>query len=163
MSIPISKDRGIDPHLTYCPRCGGEANELTLGVLMKGLTYDGEVVAYANRGKTRQTERELAKKEGAPTISRWEEVTDTMERIPAHEPCDKCKEEIKTFEGIVAEGGIYFVCEGCGKKGVIRAESGLAKEVREHMKIAAPDPCGIKLEACWQHGEGDPPEEILST
>lgn len=163
MSIPIHKDRGIDPHLTYCQRCGGEADELTLGVLMKAELPNGQWV-YANRGKTEKLRRELEQKKIIPfqTYLQWQEITDTRERVPASEPCKKCRDELDMMEEIVKRGGCYFKCAECGQEGVLRETSTIAKQVRKLAGIEPPEPVGFEFEACVQHtpeGEGPNDEE----
>lgn len=156
--IPLHPDRALDPHLCYCPRCGGESNSLTIGHLKKALisrTPDGKPVSgekqyvYANRGKTTQTAREMEKK--GWTIGMWEEVEE-HEKVPG-DICDDCCSELAEWDQIIKNGGIYWRCKSCEKQGVIKPSAPICKAVREEAGIEKPDPIGIEFDTCVQHGE----------
>ena len=149
-SIPIDKERGIDPHLCICIHCGKDNNALTIGVLMKGTDSDGNT-HYANKGQTAKHNRDLTK-HGLPEIYKWEEVTDSLEKIPMG-LCDECEEIQNNITQGLEKGGILFQCEGCTSTGLIDGRSELAKEVREKENIPAPEPIGITFENCTQHPE----------
>jgi len=149
-SIPLHKDRGIDPHLTFCLRCGGDANELTLGELRKAELPNGQWV-YANRGETTKLAKDLEEQgvinHGYRYNLPWKEVPE-HEKVPASEPCDDCQKELKEHKAIVADGGVYVTCKECGMTGVLRPGVPLAVRVREHSGIAAPDPVGYEHDGC---------------
>ena len=150
-SIPIDPDKGLDPHLMFCARCGGESNALTIGAMRKAEVEDGKFV-YAMRGKTTLTGKDLEK---AGAIAnrhdlRWGKLDD-YERVPDPEPCAKCHTELKEWAELVAEGGVYCQCSQCTMKGVIKPGTELAEAVRGHTKIAAPKPVGMEFENCDQH------------
>jgi len=147
-SIPVDKERGIDPHMAYCVRCN-EDNGLTLGVLVKTVDDHGDT-HYTQRGSTSKFNRERSK-HGLPELYNWETVTDPSERIPSG-LCDKCENEIDSFTEEVAKGGIYFKCAKCPTTGVLKHDCNLAKGVREQMGIEAPNPVGIEFEHCHEHG-----------
>ena len=96
--------KGVNPKLTYCPRCGDDAEELMLLGALDG-KYE----------------------------------------------CNTCNEEIAQHKAVVDAGGIYWKCEDCNNNGVIK-KNDYSDAVREHMKIKAPDPCGI----AFQKNEGCP-------
>lgn len=146
-NIPLHPERGIDPHLCFCPRCGGESNSLAVGHILKA-EHEGQTY-YANRGQTRKVSQQLG------ATLHWEQVEEG-ERIPGA-VCDACEKELAMQKQVVNEGGIYFQCKECGQRGVIRA-CNFTEKVREHMKIAAPEPCGVEFNFCVEHGE-EPKDE----
>jgi len=108
--IPLHKERGLDPHLTFCRRCGGDANELTVGELRKAEYAPGQWT-YANRGQTTEQGKVMEKQgviDNRYNLS-WEEVPE-HERVPAMEFCDSCKKEVKEHKALVADGGVYVKC-----------------------------------------------------
>lgn len=145
--ITLHPTRGVNPKLTYCPRCGGEANELLLignreyirkcrgcGQMLIGFATMEACPGCHDRGP-----HEVYKRIGE------------HDKLPASQPCDACKEEMKQHAEIVANGGVYWQCDECGRRGVIKAESPMSAAVRNQMKIEAPEPCGIKFEKCKSH------------
>jgi hypothetical protein len=147
--ITLDPKQGVNPHLTYCPRCGGESKELILigNRKYKTLCSNCNTMNYGSRknekcGRCKEQMFNAKQEE----ISEWE-------KLPATEPCDKCKEEIDQHRKIVAAGGVYVRCKTCNMKGVAIPESQAAKMTREAMKIQAPDPCGLEFENCEQHKE----------
>jgi hypothetical protein len=106
-----------------------------------------EIICCWTYGKGKQSREELERRR-IPFDTR---EAKEGERLPDPEPCDKCKTEIELHRSIVQAGGVYFKCKGCAITGVLRAESELAKMVREHSGIAAPNPVGFEFERCDQH------------
>ncbi len=147
--IPIHPDRGIDPHLTFCPRCGGEGRGLTIGHLKKAEVEPGKYV-YANRGQTHKTRKEL-EKQGYHGHLHWEDV-DEYEKVPDSDVCKKCEEEQDEWKAEIDRGGIYWQCASCSLRGVIKHNAEICRTVREQMKIPAPQPCGLEFEKCEEHG-----------
>ena len=147
-NIPLHPKRGLDPHLTYCQRCGGEASELTVGDVRK-ITNTGEgtdhgKVAYANRGETRK----LADKLGWNNYS-VDEIPEG-ERLPASEPCEGCREELAKFKAVVEDGGVYWSCKECHQSGVIKP-SDYANAVRKSAGVEKPKPVGVAFDVCKDH------------
>lgn len=64
--------------------------------------------------------------------------------------CHACEEEVKMFDQVVAQGGIFWRCENCGYEGTIR-KSEYTDAVRKVMRISAPKPCGMTFKSCSQH------------
>jgi len=151
-NIPISKERGLDPHLTICPSCGGDGDAITVGIIRKATLPNGQTV-YANQGQTTKTGRDLVNKGiiNSPYDLAWETITDPNERIISSQPCRKCIEHINEMEQIVKEGGVYFKCKECQQDGVIKKNK-FTNRVREHTGIEAPDPCGVEFNYCVEHG-----------
>jgi len=148
MSIPISKEHGIDPHLTYCTNCGGDVNAITLGTLMCGEDDKG-MKHYYNAGR----------KPKGVTIYH-------SKRVPSHEKvpfglCDDCEKEQTQFSEASAKGGVYFRCESCGINGVVqytKSSHGFCKEVRTLNDLVLRDdetnkPCGVLFDNCERHVE----------
>lgn len=163
MSIPISRDGGLEPHLTYCPRCGGETPELTIGVAY-WLTWEGPISnEYGfNRGQkigvyNRGRRSPLLKTMGLEHVPNWlgRVHVERHEKLPASEPCDECKAEIEEHKQIVKDGGVYFKCAECGRDGVIK-DSPFARRVREISVDVGRSknvhkPCGIQFVKCTEH------------
>lgn len=152
MQIPISKDGGIEPHLTTCTVCGGPGDALTVGVLLKAEIPGTGQYVYANRGQQTKVAKDLVKqgiiRNGIYDLH-WEHVEDG-EVVPL-EPCKKCLDKVQEAAKVVREGGVCCRCLECGMQGVIRP-SPFATEVREIHKIEAPAPCGVEFTKCEEHG-----------
>lgn len=148
-NIPLNSEGGIEPHLTFCPRCGGETNELTLGVVFKGKDRQGRW-HYYNQGQRRRVEKKLGE-----ILSDVQHVEE-HERVPASQPCPACQKEMREFAAEVEAGGVYFRCAECGAMGVVKGGTEFAAAVREAHGIPAPEPCGVEFNKCEEHtlGEG---------
>jgi len=143
--IPVSKKGGIEPHLMFCFRCGGEYNGITVGVVMEATLSNGQKTYY-NRGEKAKMVRGLPEGLCVKSTRHVEEG----ERVPSSEPCDKCQAELESHAEAVAAGGVYFQCEECGGSGVIK-KSEFADNVRAHTGIKAPHPVGIAFSKCEEH------------
>jgi len=133
MSITLHRERGVNPRLTFCPRCGKEANEL---VLLGAHEAIGECCGITVYGGGR-----------CPKCNRFTERVGTIgehDRLPASQPCDECGAELAEHAKVVAEGGVYFRCTDCNASGVIKATP-FAAEVRKAHGIDAPAPCGVEF------------------
>jgi DNA-directed RNA polymerase subunit RPC12/RpoP len=131
-SIPLSQKRGVNPHLTFCPRCHGEANELVLTGSHHQHKCNGTCdTTYFGLPKNRagQTTRECQRPGCFGHLVDQGEIPSET-KLPASQPCDACKAEIKTFDAEIERGGIPIRCKDCGMRGVIKAEHELAKKVR---------------------------------
>jgi len=151
-SITLHSKLGVNPRLTVCPRCGGDGDELLLlgsqnkkytcskcGTLHFGLPDKRMPDGRKSSGRHCQ-------KCGWEYGGDWksEELTD-WERLPAPNPCKKCRDELNEFRKEVEKGGIYWKCTDCKRSGVIKADVELAKLVRNEMDIKPPDPVGIEF------------------
>lgn len=108
---------GLEPRLCFCPRCGGDSPGcLTIGAgIVKVEHHNLNEVAYCyradvpavlkDRGWSRQEVRVVA--------------LEPDERVPG-ELCPRCQGQIEEWAEIVAGGGVYWRCEGCGAEGVVR-------------------------------------------
>lgn len=128
-SITLHKERGVNPRLTYCPRCRNDANELLLlgDREYKDICQDCGMVHFGGAAIGRNGRR--CQKCDSLRLKR-EEIAE-HEKLPASDICDACKEEIKTLQGEVAVGGIYWRCVDCRAEGVLKASTDMAKAVRE--------------------------------
>lgn len=149
--IPLHKERGLDPHLTFCPRCGGEGAAVTVGAMRKAQLETGQW-AYANVGQTEEMGRKLEKAGamGSRHSLLWVELGE-REKVPDSDPCPKCQEDLKQQREEVEKGGVYFRCSICGASGVIRAEVPYAEAVRIAYGKTNGEPCGVEFDECSQH------------
>lgn len=158
-SITLHPKKGVNPHLTYCPRCGGEGRELVLlgNHDCKTLCEHCGTMNFGTRkgGTCGKCGKKMYN-------SKTEEIGD-HEKLPGS-LCEKCEKEIEQHDQIVAEGGVYFRCRDCKKNGVIR-KSDFADAVRRAHGLTEPKedgafpPCGVEFSqsegcpACGQKEE----------
>lgn len=149
-NIPLHPKRGLDTHLTYCPRCGGDSNSLIIGRTTVAHVPDKphKIITCWTFGKGKEIQAELRRK----NIDFNTREANEGERLPG-DLCKKCEEELTLHRSIVEEGGVYFRCKECGCNGVIKGDSELAKEVRQSSGIEAPNPVGFEFDNCSQHGK----------
>lgn len=141
-SITLHPTLGVNPHLTYCRRCGGDCEDL--------------ILLGARDGIYRCDDCGLNLIGGGPCPDHPGRHTTFVRKVEEHEklpagPCRACRDEIELHEKIVAEGGVYFRCSECSSEGVIKPDSELARAVREHARVAPPKPIGITFDVCQQH------------
>lgn len=150
-SIRLHPEKGVNPFLTYCPRCKGESPELILVGANDGVFACPECkinnIGRPDNGKcggcgyqSNSWSRTRTLKEG--------------ERLPGG-LCEACKKEEVDHKAVVADGGVYFKCTDCGCRGVIK-KNGFADRVRERLKTPAPKPCGVEFskdQGCPKCGE----------
>jgi len=158
MSLLLHKEKGVNPYMTYCPRCGGDGPELLLlgavhekytcpscGTLHIGRPDKGQCARCANRYQTGQ---------------QWkvEEIGES-EKLPGS-ICDKCKENVKQLKEEVEAGGVYWRCIDCKAEGAIKRDHPFAKAVRDQGNIQPPDPVGVEFSKedcplCSEHAKAD--------
>lgn len=144
-SIRLSKKHGINPTLTFCPRCHGESDVLVL--VGRAIKYKCRTCGQMHIGMPPKRKCiQCGTCHGAAGFENLGEFDGTTDRLPAGEPCDKCKKEMDEHKRIVEAGGIYWKCSKCESEGVILGASELAGDVRRHMKIDPPAPCGVDFE-----------------
>lgn len=151
-SLSVHPTKGLDPRLTYCRRCGGDCEELTLGAIRKGTLPNGQLV-YADVRSKYKLAQELLE---SGDINHKGDITwsslDDYEKVPVTEPCNSCKSELLIEAEEVKKGGVYIKCIACGVRGVIKAETNLAKEVRANTGIQAPNSVGLESAGCGVEG-----------
>ena len=150
-------EKGLDPHLTFCPVCQGNAEEITIGVVLK---YYGEetgiLLGYGHPGGV--LAQELLRQE---ITYRTEAVRDG-ERLPAGGPCPDCQADIMhqrlEFEEEIKRGGIHWSCNVCAKFGVVMHNDsiGFCANLRGASGIAPPNHLEVRFIRCEQHAsQGD--------
>lgn len=127
-SIELHKEYGVAPALTVCMQCGKETSEIALL---------GRKADSVMREVYEKTDGKLGSKDG------YKEFGKNL--IPSSSLCDACVAAKAAVDEAVRLGGVYWKCTKCGSEGALKAESSMAKAVREHMKIEAPAPVGVDL------------------
>ena len=132
-SITLSKQFGVNPSLTYCPRCGEDAPE----ILLLGNAQDYECTSCHKHivGK-RPKECPFCK---SVLIVHRGPYDGSRNRLPASDLCDKCKELIKELKEELGKGGVAWKCQDCKSEGVIKHDVAVAIEFRKQY----PDKGGI--------------------
>lgn len=146
--IPLSKDGRLCPHLTYCPRCGGETNQLYVGQIF-WMIHKGEKIGFCYK----RDKGKLCKQMDINPYEVTLEEVDISEKLPATDMCDDCKKRQEAADAIVRTGGIYFVCRNCGSQGAIRAGHPFSAKVRreslaEGLIENIDDPVGASIPTC---------------
>lgn len=139
MGLILHKEKGLNPKLTICPQCGGDAEEL----ILIGIHDKKYKCSHCNQIYFGYPKRGECIKCGF-NVTRIGEVGE-YEKLPASQPCDKCKAKNKAVEKAVAEGGIHWNCKDCGSAGAFGVNHPLSAVVRKQMNIQAPDPVGVEL------------------
>ena len=145
-SIILHQELGVNPKLTFCPRCGGDAEELILIGARTRIDKCSECGTTVYGGISLRSPCRCGRRSSV-TIGH----IGKHDKLPASQPCAKCRAEIDNHKAVVAEGGIYWKCKECTREGVILARSKYAKAVRKQLKVKKPDPCGIEFEKCIEH------------
>lgn len=136
MSIRLHPEKGVNPFLTYCRRCKGDAAELILigdndGIYQcnAGASVGGPHTMYG-RPTPRLDDGDC---EECGHRARWTRIGTIQDgqRLPATQPCDTCLKNIEEHKKIVEAGGVYFECEDCKASGVIKGTARMSPLVRE--------------------------------
>jgi len=137
--IRIHPEKGLNPHMGMCPRCGEENGEVILVGAEDGV-YECRSCNLIHYG--RPTGGKCAK--CGERVGVRTRVLEDGEKIPTG-LCDECKAKDEEVRKVVAEGGVYWKCAECHSQGALRGTSELAKAVRKTSKIPAPKPVGIEF------------------
>jgi len=127
-STVLHKKHGLAPAMTVCRQCGKDTSEIALL---------GNKADSVMREVYEKTGGKLGSKDG------YKEFGKNL--IPSTGLCDDCLAAISAVDETVRLGGVYWICTKCGSEGALKAESSMAKAVREHMKLEAPAPVGVDL------------------
>ncbi len=135
MSLQLHKEKGLNPHMTYCPRCKGEGPEIMLlGAHNKVYVCSSCEMHHIGRPK-----KGACTQCSADVV--FERELEDSERIPGS-LCKDCEAQIKMVE----EGGVFFKCKDCDAIGSIKGDHPLAIQARKQTGVAAPNPCGIEFD-----------------
>ena len=145
--IRLHKTKGVNAHMTVCPRCGKDGDSIVLlgAEDKKYLCSECDAVNYGlSKGKS-------CNRCGSTYVS-YLGIVEDYEKVPAL--CKACEDELETFHKEIKQGGVFFRCTKCGAEGVIKGDSDLAIATRLHTGIKAPKPVGIELNDCPNCDEG---------
>lgn len=125
-SIPLHPERGLNPHLTVCPQCGQDGNEIMLIGSRENVMQCAacKVTIFGHRASEPCPK---CKDRGPHSLIR---KIEEHEKLPGS-ICDACRKERDEHRREVRAGGVYFKCSDCGVTGVIKGSSDFAKHVRE--------------------------------
>lgn len=139
----LHPEKGVNPRLTTCARCGGEGRGLILlGKFdYKDVCNSCKTIHYGGANRDPRTNRRACNNCGSEVFTR--QSIDEHEKIP-HGLCHFCEKEVALHKKLVEEGGVYWRCRDCKASGVIK-DSPFTKLVRENLNIEAPQPCGIEF------------------
>jgi hypothetical protein len=138
-SITLHPEKGVNPFLTFCPRCGGEGRDL---ILVGRRDYVDECQGCGMKhfgGADKKTCQGC----GRHQFNR-RKIADG-EKLPGG-LCLECETEVAEHKAVVAAGGVYFQCADCGVQGVIKANEFTA-DVRKHHGLTDGEPCGVEFTA----------------
>lgn len=138
-SIPLHPEKGVNPHLTICPGCGEDGEE----ILLLGTS---DYIHRCTACNTNQLATKRAKKcpQCGEHALQFVRQLETQEKLPGS-LCKKCSDARDVVDAAVKEGGVYWKCKDCNSNGALKAEAQLAKDVRKQMGIKAPKPCGVEF------------------
>lgn len=141
MNIHLHKTKGVNPHLTFCRRCGRDGNEL---ILLGTRDYKTQC-PNCNTMNYGSSPRDKCGKCKKSMHNGKKESIEEYERLPSGDICDNCKKELDNTEAIVIAGGIYFKCSfGC--EGAI-PDCEFTKDFRKDNNIPTPEKVGVEFDA----------------
>jgi len=146
--IYLHPEKGVNPRLTICQWCGGDAPELVLvgnddSVYICGNGCGAKL--YGGMGRSRQK----CPKCGQVGNWQFDHKLEEYEKLPGG-PCDKCQKKIDEENERMAEarkeveaGGVFWKCEKCGSEGAIKRTHPICAEVRKKLNTPTPRSCGV--------------------
>ena len=132
----LHKEKGLNPHKTFCPKCGKESDEL---ILLGAVDYKYEC---SSCGRMHIGRPKSGVCSCGMTLGKGILIGD-FEVLPASDFCDACQEELLYFKAEVMKGEVFWKCDTCGNSGVIVAGFKLAVLIRKELRIEPPGLCGI--------------------
>lgn len=147
--IELHKTKGVNPYLTYCPRCRGEAQEIVMVGANDGV-YECDAPISAGGPHKMVGRPKSMRNSHCPECGHnadWKRVGTLEEgvRLRGSQPCDTCQKQMKEHQEVVEAGGVYFECADCRAGGVIKASAPFAMRVREvHQEKG-----GTKIKEGW--------------
>lgn len=155
----LTTDKQKSPYnevrLTFCPVCGMDAEELTIGEVLKYVNKDGDVLGYGHPGGI------LALTLIDQEIPYETIKLESFERAPAGHPCSNCMADIAQqraeFKVEIELGGLHWHCEECGVWGIVMHDDshGFSAGVRRASGIKPPTHAGVRFTNCKQHESED--------
>lgn len=139
--LVLHPTKGLNPKLTFCPRCHSDGPELIL-VGVHDKVYKCEDCKTAHIGRPPQGRCQNCKSYAV----HFERNLGELERLPG-DLCETCKKELAVFKAEVVKGGVYWRCKDCAQNGVIKTSAPLAAQVRAQMHIEVPQECGVEFDA----------------
>jgi hypothetical protein len=137
-NIILHKEKGVNPKVALCERCGKDWGLLLLGVY--DIQWKCTKCGALHIGGHSEP-KECGKCGNVTLINKGPyEGRDIVSGL-----CKKCEKELQEHHDIVAAGGVYWNCSNCKANGVIKATSPFAKEVRKAHGVTAPKPCGVEF------------------
>jgi hypothetical protein len=128
----LHKDKGVNPHLCICPRCGKENGEIILvGACDSVYKCSCGTTIYGGP-------EHPGCKEEATFVRKLED----SEQIPTN-ICKECIDKQNEADNEVKLGGVYWKCDICGSRGAIKHDSEMARFVREKAGVKTPNLVGI--------------------
>lgn len=146
-SITLHRELGVNPRLTFCPRCGGDGRDL---MLLGNKNYK-DVCRSSMCGMVHYggTKRPGCCDECSCSTDRIE--LEPNEKLPGG-LCKSCEEEIASYEAEFAKGGVAFQCSNCNTSGMIKGDTDFARDVRKHHGAEfTTEPykkCGVRIPSC---------------
>lgn len=133
----LHKDKGLNPRIGVCECCGKD-----ISVIMMG--------AHDKMYECRNCGTKLVGRRDCPKCKTHIDpkplgIFPERGKIP-NGLCEQCEADVVMQNEVVKAGGIYWKCENCGRHGAIRAGHPLSKQIRNQMKIKAPNPVGVKFD-----------------
>ena len=155
-SIPVSTKYGMNAAVEVCPNCGKETGAVVLvGRCNKYKCSCGNII-YGRFNN--QTKAVCSQCNGVDIVL----IEYDVEAPPMlrGNPCDACVKIERECAEEVRKGGILWRCEDCGSTGAVKADTPVAKAVRNKTGILPPRPCGVTFtkENCPVCGKKDEEE-----
>lgn len=148
--IPLHPTKGVNPRLTFCPRCGGEGRELILvGANDKVITCP-----HCGMNAIGFKSTQLCPKCKKRLMGGKVRTLEDHEKLPGN-LCEKCEEEVKKIEELIKDGAVHVKCKGCGMQGVLRKDHPMSIQARDHFNLHNGEPCGVEVDACPQCESND--------
>jgi len=168
MSIPLHPEKGVNPRMTACRKCGKDVGVALIGRNdSKFMCGTCGTVNYGSRHCIPCDGQRMPY--GGPRTPGKVEKIGEFEKFYI-ELCDECADNEKRDNDVVVnKGGICWKCDGCKSGGVVVAESPLCQGVREkHGPAFLTGPpykvCGVTFETCPACDDNfyDKPKELHS-
>jgi len=142
-TILLHPERGLNPRLTYCPRCNSNTNEIVLLGAHEGI-YECSICKIRIIGKPPKIYRgELCPQCKEKSIFTKVANVGEFEKVPGS-ICAACKQEIANLEKESQKGGVFFKCDTCDTCGIIKHDSEFAINIRSHLNKPT-GPLGVTI------------------